>query len=49
MPIGQLETMVNESISEFVAKSTDEYLLKEYEFTKGTTTDPRTASLLAEL
>lgn len=47
--IGRLETLVKESISEFIAKSTDEDLLKEYELTRGTTTDPRTAPLLAEL
>lgn len=45
--IGQLETLVNESISEFITKSTNEELLKECELTKGTATDPRTASYLS--
>jgi hypothetical protein len=47
--ISRLEALVEESINEFIAKSTDEDLLKEYDLTRGATTDPRTAPLLAEL
>jgi hypothetical protein len=49
VPIGRLETLVNDAISEFIAKSTNEDLLKEYEHTRGETADPRTAPLLAEI
>lgn len=49
VPIGRLETLVNESISQFIAEATNEDLLKEYEVTRGETTDPRTVPLLAEL
>lgn len=47
--IRHLEASVEKSVNEFIAKSTDEDLLKEYELTRGAKTDPRTAPLLAEL